>query len=212
MISENTIEIVPLFPSTLFSIKVEENMESLNSVKADYEFTVSTADGNSGSMETFNKTILDNFPKEKKIILDYFYQIKNNILHYNNVDFDITTSWGVKCPELSSCQLHSHKNSFYSGVFYMNDCDGSGELFFDNCNISPRDFYIPPEENNIYNSPCYSVFPEKNKLIFFPSYLMHRIRKNESYITRYSIAFNICPKGQFGFGDSTINIGLNKIN
>ena len=40
--------------------------------------------------------------------------------------------------------------------------------------------------------------PEEGLLIIFPSYLEHRVLPQEDLPPRYSIAFNIIPKGEFG--------------
>ena len=60
-------------------------------------------------------------------------------------------------------------------------------------------------------SSCLSIeretgmYPHKNQLILFPSYLKHRICEQKSDKTRYSLAFNIVPIGGYGYGDSQYN-------
>jgi len=44
--------------------------------------------------------------------------------------------------------------------------------------------------------------PKKNMLVFFPSYLYHKIEKNTSDEVRHSLAFNIMPDGATGKVDS----------
>ena len=60
-------------------------------------------------------------------------------------------------------------------------------------------------KGNNYNAKEYLVTPQKNMLLFFPSYLWHTILNNHSDKPRYSLAFNLIPLGQYGSGDSTYN-------
>ena len=47
-------------------------------------------------------------------------------------------------------------------------------------------------------------------LIIFPSSMRHQILPNKSKKDRYSIAFNIMPKGKFNYpGDSQIDLSIN---
>ena len=59
-----------------------------------------------------------------------------------------------------------------------------------------------PSEYNIFNSREWRYTPTNGLLLFFPSEMHHKIEKNESNITRHSLAFNIIPIGTYGEGDS----------
>ncbi len=48
----------------------------------------------------------------------------------------------------------------------------------------------------------YVITPAHGRLCLFPSYLRHKVEKNESDVTRYSLAFNILPKGRWNVQDS----------
>lgn len=61
-----------------------------------------------------------------------------------------------------------------------------------------------PKKYNIYNSHSWTLNNEKNLLILFFSHLKHKILPNLSKEDRYSLAFNILPKGNFGHADSRI--------
>jgi len=209
MENNKEITIIPLFSSPIFTIKLEEDMESLQRVKTDYFFRNSFAEGNHNTEETSTKVLLEDFQREKEIFLNYFYFIKNEVFHYEN-DFEITTSWGTKSPTNSFCQFHSHKNSFFSGVFYLDDDDEAGPLEFESFNITSREMFVNTTESNIYNSSSWKIQPSKNLLVFFPSYLHHRIGLSTSKNDRYSIAFNIFPNGKMGAHDSFVDLTINK--
>ena len=73
--------------------------------------------------------------------------------------------------------------------------------------IRTNTIYDPPLENNVYNSSQWVLNPKQNDLILFPSELNHQIKKSTIEETRYSIAFNVLPKGLLGYKDSIIKIG-----
>ena len=62
-----------------------------------------------------------------------------------------------------------------------------------------------PSNWTIQNSTIWKIQPQKNCLLIFPSYLQHSIEKSIEDTTRYSLAFNIIPVGEYGSQDSTVN-------
>jgi uncharacterized protein (TIGR02466 family) len=199
--------IFPVFSSPIILFSVEENLDELNEIK-NYKF-ISNQNEDIGSKNCFttkSKNILDDFNDSKNIILKYFNYYKNDILKYDNTNFIMTTSWGTKALKNSYCHYHSHKNSFFSGVLYLDNSIGSAPIEFDNENIIPTQVLFDPSEWNIYNSTSWSIVPQNNMIIFFPSYLRHRIGLHKAKEPRYSIAFNFFPSGEIGYNDSFISI------
>jgi len=151
-----------------------------------------------------NKKLL--FLKNK--ILKTFNLFKNNVLKYNNTDFDITTSWVALSKQNEFTEdYHKHSNCFYSGVLYLKAEENCGNIEFGNFNNNS--FLIIPTEYNIYNTEKFNITPKENLIIFFPSETYHTIKKNNSNEERISISFNFIPINNFGNGDSTLNISLN---
>jgi len=215
---ERHFQISPLFSSPLSVITVTEDINQLE--KKDVfeeikkqEFVLSEAKENPNNKNYASTTykLLNRFPALKGLFLDYFYSFKNTVLNYNDTDFAITTSWATKTKKDSSCNLHNHNNSFYSGVFYLDDYsdEKSGGLQFVDMNVRPVQFLVEPTEFNIFNSHAWTISPEKNNLVFFPSYLYHKICLHKSNTDRYSIAFNLVPVGPCGKYDSYMNARLN---
>ena len=77
-------------------------------------------------------------------------------------------------------------------------------------NFYLNQWYFQPIIN--YNGKDKSNFmyinflPEPKSIILFPSFLNHKVMPNETNKDRYSIAFNIIPKGEFG--DTTMKLYL----
>jgi len=203
-------KIIPLFPSTVVAFFVSEDISKLNSIKDNYSFKKTNQIGSHDTYATSVKSILNDFPNEKNILVNYFNLYKNNILKLENTNFVLTTSWGTKTDINGYSQLHKHKNSVYSGILYFEDTDDikdGGMIEF----YSPNTFLDQilvndPTEFNQYNSTTWLIGPKKNMLLFFPSNLMHRVTTNTSSKIRYSLAFNFFPESSIGSGDSSINI------
>lgn len=203
-----TFEILPVFPSVISATKITEDFSTFWNNIVNIEFTQSRADDSYSIYTSKNLQILDDFDYEKKIILDYFYEFKNEILKLQTTNFQITTSWVTKTETNGFCQYHRHKNSYYSGILYnsaMNEAD-SGTLLFTDSGIKEDGILVnEPVEKNIYNTKRIIIEPDKNLLLFFPSNLSHRISKYTGIENRYSLAFNLFPIGKIGSGDSSID-------
>ena len=193
------VNAIPLFASPLISFEVEENTDKL--IEYPYEF-IKTGTHHK-TYATKDNRILQKFSKIEKVLLDYFINVAADVFKYDET-FKISTSWVTKTDDTFS-QFHNHKHSFYSGVYYFEDYpEDSGKLQFKSPLTYYSDFYLIPKEYNLMNRSTWSEAPKKNKLIFFPSYLEHRVIDN-NHIGRRSLAFNIVPTGQYGYGDSSYN-------
>ena len=105
----------------------------------------------------------------------------------------------------------SHRNSFWSGVYYYHDNydDDSGAIEFENPLLNRWDFMfdVPDIETlNEFNAGSWRFKPQKKRLILFPSHLKHSISLNKSNDIRYSLAFNIVPLGVWGEGDAAYDM------
>ena len=198
-------ELYPLFSSLLFTINLEENLDDFyDKFKNEYDFIETTSDRTS---QTTSKNILYDNLELKEIILNYFNLYKDNILKYESTDFEITTSWVTKTLEGGRSNVHNHKNCCFSGILYFDTIENGGELRFADTGLIPSSFLLNnPSEFNIYNSQSWKISPQKNMIVFFPSYLYHQIETHNSNIIRYSLAFNIVPVNTFGNHDSSVNL------
>ena len=117
-------------------------------------------------------------------------------------DFNIYNSWFTKTKQYGYSSSHRHSNSWFSGCFYPEqNKDFNIKFYNDNYNC----FYTKVNNMNTYNAKDWSINPQKNQLILFFSNLRHEICQNKSVKDRYSLAFNVLPKGNFGVGDSEVN-------
>ena len=191
--------IFPLFASYISTIVVTENTSALDHNKLEFK-------GDNGCTKiSTDLKILKKYPKIEKILLKKFKDFAKDTFLYDN-DFSISTSWFTKAEKGQSSEFHSHKNSFYSGVYYYDEySDETGKIIFSSPISSFTDFLVCPSKYIIQNSTEWNIAPSKGLLVLFPSYLKHKIDRHLDEVPRYSLAFNIVPRGEYGEGDSVYN-------
>ena len=123
------------------------------------------------------------------------------ILMLRNVKYRIFSSWLTKAKPKGFGSRHSHSNSWLSGIYYPKGDPGFNVKFF---LPSKSQFYTAPIEWNMFNASSWVITAEDNLLVLFFSQLNHQIMLNESTEERFSLAFNLVPKGKFGTMDSRI--------
>ena len=129
-----------------------------------------------------------------------------------------TLIYDVECPELIDDVLkefskvkwkddwtninHYHKNSFYSGTFYFQDCNS-------NLVVSKQDpqIHVPSKTKNLglVSSGEVALKADKGHMILIPGYIRHHIEKNFKGEDRNSLAMNFMPVGLCYSEDSSYN-------
>lgn len=135
-----------------------------------------------------------------------------------NMKFQMENSWVNKHHRGDASPEHYHGNSLISGVYYLDTDNDSGAISFfkdkTHYNLWTEtvrvDFnYQDTEQNltsNFYNAQSVQFNPNKNDLVLFPSLLNHEVAPNNSNIVRYSLAFNVFPRGTAGGPINSITV------
>tara|TARA_B000000532_G_C18711851_1_gene338596 strand:+ start:53 stop:658 length:606 start_codon:yes stop_codon:yes gene_type:complete len=196
------IGLLPLFPSSVYHFTLEEDTSELDPRGFEYNKQYFP----SGAAATENIRVLDEFPNTKRIILKKFNDIAKNQLGLDN-EFKLSTSWFTKVEKGGHAIFHCHRNCFYSGIYYFGDNypESSGRLCFRSNIEQYSDFLIKSNKRDLLNATTWTIQPKRKKMVLFPSYLEHAILEHMEDATRYSLAFNFYPVGEYGFGDSTFN-------
>jgi uncharacterized protein (TIGR02466 family) len=118
----------------------------------------------------------------------------------------VTQSWLNFSEPGQSHHVHTHPNSYVSGVFYINAEDGKDRINF---HRSDTEFFqIVPKEYTPFNSPIYWNPVKTGDLILFPSHIAHNVDPTESSGTRISLAFNTFLKGNIGIEENLTRLWL----
>jgi len=120
--------------------------------------------------------------------------------------WEITTSWLNLAMTGGKHDMHWHSNSMISGVWYPKVPANSGAICFHrergHTNLWRDTFCIDNGKDTEYNSDM-GISPENNTLLLFPSLLNHSVLENLSKENRYSLAFNVFPRGIIGPGGNS---------
>ena len=120
-----------------------------------------------------------------------------DIMEYQADTIEITGMWGNVLKPGETHQPHTHSNNFLSGVFYIDANNTSGITFQD-----PRpgaNVILPRKKvDHIDNASLLHYKAKTNRIIIFPSWLVHWVPTNKSTKDRISISWNIQIKGQLG--------------
>jgi len=134
----------------------------------------------------------DRFKFLKDAILKEFNLFANNELKHT-CDWQITTSFFIRLDNGKEESFDVCNNSLYSGIYDLEATENSGSITF--VNFTDRRLVTKHSEYNLLNARKWSIEPKTENVIFFPSEVYHRLDQNLSGNVRYSLAFNIIPKG-----------------
>jgi len=130
----------------------------------------------------------------KNCLSDYFNTVYNPL---NEVNLKITQSWCNYTSFGQSHHVHTHPNSFVSGVFYIQVDKEVDKIYFHRSEF--QQMQVLPKEWNSWNSKSWWLPVEVGDLLLFPSSLQHSVDTIKEDQTRISISFNTFPVGTIGF-------------
>jgi len=190
-------QIVSIFPTPVYYSKLnrkftqkESNFWKKNKYRSN--------DGNITSVDNYvlNNKILKNIKKEIELrlkdFMDKIIQPKNNVKLY------ISQSWFNTTSQNQFHHLHSHPNSYLSGVLYF-DADPRVDKIFFNRKQDPK-VTLKVKKFNAFNSKSWWYPIQVGDIIIFPSFVPHYVaqKQNDENNKRCSLAFNTFLKGTLG--------------
>ena len=197
--------IEPLFPKPIGFLDIDETFsKELISI-----YSKDNAVQNSGlNFSSSEKYILED-KKLKKIkkelenkTNEYFQQV---FAPSSDVSLYITQSWLNWTEKNEHHHMHSHANSFISGVYYIDTVEDDKISFYEE---TWGQFNVPTNNFNFYNSTSWWYPAKKNMLILFPSTLVHGVDPITTNHTRISLAFNTFFKGTLGVYENATELKL----
>jgi uncharacterized protein (TIGR02466 family) len=130
------------------------------------------------------KELCDIILNEVNNVFDDYGVVRDNIV--------INNMWGQIGKTDNTHSVHTHPNSYFSGIIYIKASPMAGITSFHRSHV----WGIEPEFNfrNELNSGSWSVIPEKGKMVIFPSWLKHAVQHGFEYNTdRVTLAFTVMP-------------------
>lgn len=200
--------IIPLFAIPLYQSTIPAINQAMFDMLVNGEYETESEDDS--HRETAERHILHRpeFTELKKIVDKKIAEYVHDALGVDkSLQWEITTSWVNKAQPGDHHQSHWHSNSLISGVLYLKTDPKTGVVCFHKSeryyNVFNETFGIEFDKETDYSAPTIGVLPDTYTILMFPSHLAHSVCKNESVNIRYSLAFNVFPRGTIGQGGNS---------
>lgn len=139
-----------------------------------------------------------------KELFDYvqtcFDKVAEIYLHDSNLT--ICDAWVTQTKFGQLSDLHVHKVSHFSGLYYLTDQQGSETVF--HLEDPVYEFLHPLYGSHVIkeNKMTYVSKAEQGKLLIWPSFIKHSVNIHREKNVRYSLAFNAFIDGPISLGKS----------
>lgn len=193
------IQLYNVFPTPVMRVKGFLSDEQLNKIeKASSDKTCVVT--NAKSQLLSHTEVVD--PKADPLYQSITDQAQDYLRDFGFLLFGENLHWTIKDMWTNVLSggghqsLHSHANSFISGVIYLTQVDPSAHTVFHN-SMGGRHFVFSNNHAETaitpYNGDQWVASDcQRGDMILFPSYMLHAVPKNEGK-RRVSIAFNALP-------------------
>ena len=142
-----------------------------------------------------------NFQEINKDLTKYIYDLRDadkdglersNVHGWHSKNFNLKNPDSIQNKFLISFNVtHTHPNSYLSAAYYVKTPKNCGKFLIENPNAVSSHSFPKITKKNDLNSNTRGLDIKEGDLLFFPSYLPHRVGKNESDEDRIVISFNI---------------------
>ena len=138
----------------------------------------------------------------KKIDKEVYNFAKRLQIDFGKHGLKRINSWGNLQKKGNYIKEHRHNNTQFSGVFYLQTPENSGDIIFTTRNATWINSYWEPSLTGYddLNSFEKRFRPQQCGIFLFPAHLDHYVTPSHSEEERYSISFNYNLDGKF-FGD-----------
>lgn len=198
------MNIIPAFCTPIYVSNIDVSSNLLSKMK---KLEYVELDTKNGHRTKSMNVLTDYLPNLKNKIDNHINMYLKDMLSIIDIEFNITRSWAIKHKLHDYAQKHNHANSQFSGIYYV-DCDNeSGDLCFYNENsiIDNNTLKFSYKEYNEYNGDSLTITPKAGDLLLFPSHLSHSVGVSKSNKERYCVAFDIFGRGQYGTFNNTFS-------
>jgi len=126
-------------------------------------------------------------------MMDYVTAAAQSLLGYLKIDapLAVTGCWANVNAPGTAHRLHSHRNNFLSGVYYVQVQDHANSIHFFDPRPQAGVIRPPASQPTAENTEAASVAVGNGTLLLFPAWLPHSVEPNRSRGNRISISFNL---------------------
>jgi uncharacterized protein (TIGR02466 family) len=126
-------------------------------------------------------------------LMEYVGVAAQSLLAYLKIDapLAVTGCWANVNAPGTAHRLHSHRNNFLSGVYYVQVQEQADSINFFDPRPQAGVIRPPSSEPTAENSEAASVRVKNGTLLLFPAWLPHAVDPNRSRSNRVSLSFNL---------------------
>jgi len=193
-------EILKLFTEPVFKYKFNE-FEELNKELSEYIYKLQENDkegvkrSNKGGWHSQNFQLTDTNSIQYKFgvkLQEYIINAFQNLgWKVENKNIRISEMWAIINKNDDFNVLHTHPNCYLSSSYYVKAKKNCGKFEIENPNIAKRYSFPEIAVINELNLEVASIDVTEGDLLLFPSYLPHKVSRNESGEDRIVISFNV---------------------
>lgn len=198
-------QIAQLFPTPVMRVERLLHEDLMRRLTA--EFATSRKLDNDKSRQLSHSEIMS--PGARDSFLEASELIRPKLVEFGALLFGEALEWMIKEIWINILEtggkqaIHTHANSFVSGVLYLTGSHRSANLVFHK-GLGGTDFIFSNQNKNVKYGPFNGskwAMPaiSAGDLVLFPSYLLHEVPVNHGD-RRISVAFNAVPKRLDSFG------------
>jgi uncharacterized protein (TIGR02466 family) len=198
-------EVVRLFPTPIMRVERLLSGDLVGELVDDITTSTMIANAKSDRLshtEIMNPQAKDSFARAGKLVQPKLVEF-GALLFGEDLEWTIKEIW-INMLETGGQQaIHTHANSFISGVLYLTTPHPSANIVFHK-SLGGTDFIFTNQNKNTRYGPFNGskwVMPKiaAGDLVLFPSYLLHEVPTNRGE-RRISVAFNAIPARLDSFG------------
>jgi len=199
-----------LFPTPVFESEIPLEDKWLEHVKKlDYDRTSMDNGYISRDRDIFSHPELRSLKHQISDAAKFFAYQFLKVERY--IYIDVCRAWGIKHMPNDWAQNHCHMNAVFSGIYYLDVYEHSGELVIEKGQHATNCFMptLNPDVThfNDITQQSWRLHPRNGMLVIFPSQVIHNVEKNLTDNERYAVAFDVFIRGSFGsYGGSSVTV------
>ena len=197
MITNQTLK---LFPEPVFKYKFD-NPKDLNAELSKYIYDLRDKDteglkrSNKGGWHSQNFKLTEKDSIQFKFAVKIQPYIVNAFQNFGwkikDKNIRISEMWAIINKKENFNVVHTHPNCYLSSAYYVKASKNCGAFIAENPNVAKRYSYPEIANKNQFNAETAGIEIQEGDLLLFPSYLPHKVSKNESDDDRIVISFNV---------------------
>ena len=182
---------IELFPTPISNYQTDLNVDEIANYLRSLEWN--TSYNVNGGDQTKNNT-LQNDPFFSTLTMDILEAVNMHcdVVGFKKQQFKITQMWGNRYERDCNIHIHSHSNSFVSGVFNVKGTQEDCTIFINPLNTKEYINVSKKENLNNYLIQHYRNIVPQGTITIFPSWLEHTSSPSADN-ERFTISFNVLP-------------------